>query len=369
MKKWSRTIFIFFLLGFFFTLRVAYRQHVNVIKYVNDEGISHLEVIAPTNTKSITFDVFDENKQMTHSISLTNPVLKLEDNAKNNNNIFYITKDTVAFNRFNKLVIYDETEHPRSFEFINLQTQEVNLDRGTSFKESRIEELKIMSYNIHHGKNLLGIYTLDQIANIIKDSEADIIGLQEVDANFARSKFQNQLKYLADKLSMNYVYGDNVNIIGAKYGNGILSKYPIVSYENLKIPSGREQRGLLSAVIDINDQKINFLNTHLGLTASERLVQVQAISKYLSTLSNEVILVGDFNTMYNSREVHEISKKLTDVGYVTNNNYISTFEVPFVSRRIDYIFISSNIEAKDYRIIRERASDHYPIVADIKIKK
>lgn len=228
--------------------------------------------------------------------------------------------------------------------------------------------MKIMSYNIHHGKSLLGMYTLDEIADIIKESEAEIIGLQEVDSYFARSKFQNQLKYLADKLLMNYAYGYNINIAGAKYGNGILSNYPIVSYENLKLPSGKEQRGLLSAVINIDSKKINFLNTHLGLTASERLIQVQTISKYLDTLSNEIILVGDYNATDNSREVHEMSKKLTDVGYVTNNNHIPTFEVPFLSRRIDYIFTSSNIKINDYKVIRKNASDHYPIIADIKIR-
>jgi len=164
---------------------------------------------------------------------------------------------------------------------------------------------------------------------------------------------------------MNYAYGANVNIVGAKYGNGILSKYPIVSYENLKLPSGKEQRGLLSAVIDIDGKKLNFLNTHLGLTSSERFIQVKTIRKYLETLSDEIILVGDFNDVHSSAEVHEMSKKLTDVGYITNNAYDPTFEVPFLSRRIDYIFVSSNIQAKNYTVIRKNASDHYPIVVEI----
>jgi len=369
MKKWHLSLFIFFFVGFFITIRVTSQQYISVFKHVAQEDISHLEVIAPSNINEIIVDVFDENKEMSHSISLMNPVLKSGNNVKNNSNVFYITKDSVAFNRFNKLVVYNETVHPQSFEFIDLNTQESNVQKDVPFKRSGVEELKIMSYNIHHGKSLLGRYTLDQIVGIIRESEADIIGLQEVDTNFARSKFQNQLKYIADKLSMNYVYGDNVNIVGAKYGNGILSKHPIVSYENLKLPSGKEQRGLLSSVIDVDGTKINFLNTHLGLSAAERLVQVQTISKYLETLSNDVVLVGDFNATHSSREVHEMSKKLTDVGYVTDNSHTPTFEVPFLSKRIDYIFISSNIKVRDYKVIRENASDHYPLIAYIKIRK
>ena len=238
-----------------------------------------------------------------------------------------------------------------------------------ALRKNGVEKLKIMSYNIHHGKSLLGIYTLDEIVNIIKQSEADIIGLQEVDSNFARSMFKDQLRYLGNKLDMYNVYGDNVNTFGAKYGNGILSKYPIESYENIRLPSGKEQRGMLSAVIYIEGNKLNFLTTHLGLTSQERLSQIQTISKYLETLSNEVVLVGDFNATYESYEVREMSKKLRDVGYITDNKNIPTFEVPFMSRRIDYIFISSNINVTDYKIIFENASDHYPVTANIKIIK
>lgn len=367
MKRLYLTILIFFFVGFLVTNSTTHNQYVNVIKYVTEENTSHLEVITPSNINNITVDVFDENKQMSHSISLVNPVLKSTDNAKNSNNVFYITKDSAAFNRFNKLIIYSDLVHPQYFEFNDLNIKEIHVSNDMPVKRSGIKELKIMSYNIHHGKSLLGRYTLDEIANIIEESGADIIGLQEVDSNFVRSKFQNQLKYLADKLSMNYAYGDNVNIVGAKYGNGILSKYPIESYENLKLPSGKEQRGLLAAVIDIDGNKINFLNTHLGLTSSERLVQVNTISKYIDTLLGEVILVGDFNDVHRSRSVHEMTKKLSDIGYITNNSRVPTFEVALLSKRIDYIFISKNIKANKYKVIRSNASDHYPIVADVKI--
>lgn len=369
MKKWSCIILLFFLLGFSLTINTNSREYINVVKYSEDDYVSYVEVITPKNVTTMTMDVFDANKKMTHSILLTDPVLKLGNNVKNNNNVFYITKDSVDFNKFNYLVLHDQIKYSRSFQFTDLKTQELSESRAPSLKRSGVMQFKVMSYNIHHGKSLLGINTLDEIATIIEENGADIIGLQEVDSNFARSRFKNQIKYLASKLSMNYIYGDNVNIVGAKYGNAILSKYPIISYENIKIPSGKEQRGLLAAVIDVNGEKINFLNTHLGLSSLERRSQVKVISKYLNTISKEVILVGDFNAQPSSMEVHEMSKKLNDVGYTTNNNRIPTFEVPFLSGRIDYIFTGPNIEPVSYKVLRKKASDHYPIVADVKLIK
>jgi len=130
MKKWCLIISIFFLLSFFITITATSPEYVNVIKYVAEEDISHLEVVTPSNITEITVDVFDENKEMSHSISLKNPVLKSVDNVKNsNNNIFYITKNSVAFNRFEKLVVYNKLMHPQYFEFIDLDTQELNIQK------------------------------------------------------------------------------------------------------------------------------------------------------------------------------------------------------------------------------------------------
>ena len=46
------------------------------------------------------------------------------------------------------------------------------------------ESIRVMSYNIHHGEGIDGKLDLKRIGDIIKNSNADIIGLQEVDKNF-----------------------------------------------------------------------------------------------------------------------------------------------------------------------------------------
>ena len=43
--------------------------------------------------------------------------------------------------------------------------------------------LRVMTYNIHHAEGLDGKVDLERIANVIRQSNADVIALQEVDKN------------------------------------------------------------------------------------------------------------------------------------------------------------------------------------------
>ncbi len=61
---------------------------------------------------------------------------------------------------------------------------------------------KVMTYNVHHGKGLDKKVDLDRICKVITNSNADIIGLNEVDRYFSkRSHFQDQMEYLTNKLN------------------------------------------------------------------------------------------------------------------------------------------------------------------------
>lgn len=97
--------------------------------------------------------------------------------------------------------------------------------------------LRVMSYNIHHGATKDGEDSIEKIANLIREVNADIIGLQEVDRFTARSNFKDQIKLLADKTGMDYIFGETVNVATGITGNAILSRYPIISEDNFMLPS------------------------------------------------------------------------------------------------------------------------------------
>lgn len=225
--------------------------------------------------------------------------------------------------------------------------------------------IKVMTYNIHRGINKDNELNLDGIVDTIKSSGAEIIALQEVERFSVRTKFQDQIGYIADKLSMRYVYGKSVNILNGQFGNAILSKYPIEEYQVRELPSERENRTLLSAKLNVLGNRISIYNTHLGLKQSERDKQIKEIVRITGD-DNNFILAGDFNEKVD--KLGAITKKLRDCASYENNESKVTFENEGLSERIDYIFASKGFDIKGYDVPKSDASDHYPAVSIIKFK-
>jgi len=83
---------------------------------------------------------------------------------------------------------------------------------------------------------------------------------------------------------------------------------------------------------------------------------------FINKLGNDpYIVVGDFNQ--GSMSLDE--KVLKDVAKELDKANILTFATGL--DRIDYIFVSPKIEILDYEVLIKNMSDHYPIIAKIKI--
>jgi endonuclease/exonuclease/phosphatase family metal-dependent hydrolase len=231
----------------------------------------------------------------------------------------------------------------------------------------RVNGLNVMSFNIHHGKDKFGYYNLKQIGKLIADHQIDIVGLQEVDKYVVRSKFEDQVKKMATETSMYYAFAPNMRVMGAEYGNAILSKYPIESYQNVKLPGFREKRGLLISKINVGDQTINFLVTHLGLTKEEKLNQFNVLKQYVEYLGEKTILVGDFNSRPDHEGIHHMRYQLVDAAADTENYHQHTYDGIVIKSRIDYIFISPDMKSIGYKVLETNISDHLPVIASIQI--
>lgn len=236
----------------------------------------------------------------------------------------------------------------------------------------------VMSYNIHHGVGIDGQLSLQRIADVIRNSGAEVIGLQEVDRYYgARSDFKDQAKELAELLDYHYAYGANLDLAPApgqtenrQYGTAILSKYPILEANNVFLSSfGKEQRGVLHAVVNVKGAPVNVYNTHLGLDTASRTAQVQEIIELASIHEGPSILVGDLN----ARPYYEEFQLLLQSGLFVNTfegmEDAYTYPVINPAYTIDYILTSPGAEHTNQRVIHSEASDHLPIAADVTFKR
>lgn len=71
-----------------------------------------------------------------------------------------------------------------------------------------------------------------RIANVIIESNADIVCLQEVDRSTTRVAGVDSLHLLSNYTVMTFVFGKNLDFQGGGYGNAILSSLPILDHTN-----------------------------------------------------------------------------------------------------------------------------------------
>lgn len=165
--------------------------------------------------------------------------------------------------------------------------------------------LRVVSYNIHKGRSATGgRESLEALRLGLYGVQPDLLFLQEVQGrNERRFSLDAQHESLGAALGMHVAYGRNAVRTRTDHGNALLSRFPILSYENEDISDHRlEQRGLLHAVIDIRGVPVHCMVVHLGLFAGGRARQVAALVQRIQRLvptDEPVLIAGDFNDWTN----------------------------------------------------------------------
>ncbi|MBQ7384338.1 MAG: leucine-rich repeat protein [Clostridia bacterium] len=220
--------------------------------------------------------------------------------------------------------------------------------------------VKVATFNIANGREVNYDYSL--LAQDIIDSGAVIIGLQEVDMNTTRNGKQDTMKLISEAVGFEYyVFGASLeNYREGQFGNAILSKYPIISSEVIKLPrltDTEEQRTLLHAVIQIGDATVDYFVTHIQ--QSSATVQFDEINAHLSECET-FILVGDFNYSPDEAMFGRFENS-----YMINTKSDSITETTVDGHDFDNIILPDGIEHEGIRVINTGHSDHYMLVVDV----
>ncbi|MCY4781015.1 endonuclease/exonuclease/phosphatase family protein [Sphingobacterium sp. UT-1RO-CII-1] len=233
------------------------------------------------------------------------------------------------------------------------------------------QRVKILTYNIHHANppSEPNKIDLESIAKVIKASDADIVGVQEVDVNVSRSLNQDQAKKMAELTGMHYFFSKGIDLEEGEYGVVILTKHKVVAQRRYDLPMPRESENRSLAIIDVEmpgGEIISLANTHLDLYEENRLAQVAYINELAEWYSRPLILVGDLNAKPDSAPIRLLEEKFT------RNTELNqpTFPNIDASTEIDYIMLNrkTNFKWLSYTTLDETyASDHLPLFAEIEI--
>ena len=229
--------------------------------------------------------------------------------------------------------------------------------------------MKVMTFNTQHCLNYLEqVIDYDIMAKTILDLGADVVGLNEMRGAGVSEKYEAQVAILAEKTNMPYYYfAKSVDFSGGPYGNGILSRIPIVKAETISIPDPNshkyegyyETRSVLKAELEGG---ITVLVSHFGLMPDE---QENAVATVVSALKTEkCILMGDFNMTPDAPLLAPLFEKMKDTAEQFDKPKLS-FPSDNPDRKIDYIFVSHDLQVLEADIPAVVASDHRPHTAII----
>jgi endonuclease/exonuclease/phosphatase family metal-dependent hydrolase len=241
------------------------------------------------------------------------------------------------------------------------------------------ERLRVATYNVRGCRGMDGRRSETRIAEVIAAVDADVIGLQELDANRRRSGGVDQARVIAIELGWHWVFHPALRTADELYGNAILSRYPVRLQQAKELPTAmalcRETRGAIWAEIEAPGGPIQLINTHLGLGRRERWMQCQLLAgpEWLGRVSADepVILMGDLNSLPRSPAFRLLAQQLRAVrSTVTPSLRLPTFPTRYPLLALDHILVNDRLPVSSVSVFQNdaarMASDHFPLIADLR---
>jgi endonuclease/exonuclease/phosphatase family metal-dependent hydrolase len=215
--------------------------------------------------------------------------------------------------------------------------------------------LKIATFNIHSGRGAEGERNLARTADVLRGM--DVAGLNEVRGP---SVFGNvdQAAELGGRLGVAAVFGPSERRwYVATFGNGLLSRFPILSWRSRPLEAGRlgSHRAVLLAEIAAGATKLRVLIAHPE-RGELRHDQLREIKTIFARVSSPAVLLGDLNTGADHPVLREI-EMLPGTSHV-----LSGKESP--PRGVDHIY-AKGLAVRSAGTTPTSASDHPLVWAEL----
>jgi endonuclease/exonuclease/phosphatase family metal-dependent hydrolase len=256
---------------------------------------------------------------------------------------------------------------------------------------SSAKTLRLTSWNLLNGRSLSnGIADRDSLANgiraLIDEFNPDLLGVQEVDSAQDRSGDFNQTEYIAELMGAKFwrftptLFGTPGGSWSDKgsdseepsYGVGLISKIPVKTWHLKKL--GKAPFGAPLAIPTESGLRIRYIpdepriavvaelengwfvaNTHLSFVPGFNIYQVKKLTRWLHTLGEKIILMGDFNLPW------LLPERVSKLTALSKSKSYPSWD-PKV--QFDYLLASKKIVDLGYREFHHKQgliSDHRPI--------
>lgn len=213
-----------------------------------------------------------------------------------------------------------------------------NIENLFDLKRSGHEYREFTPYSKSNWNDKIYKIKLQNIARVIKDIDADIIALEEVESLQALK----DLRYTLKRKGLYYQYYKIANQKSTTVKVAILSKIPFVYTKEIRVTSSYKYRNILETKFKINNQDLYLFINHWKAKSgpeSQRIVSAKALRKRVQDLGYEknIVLLGDFNSDYEEYKRFKRSRKLNDTNGRTGiNDVLATKEQTQDSYHVEY---------------------------------
>ena len=230
----------------------------------------------------------------------------------------------------------------------------------------------LASFNICSAHFREGHYTednLSRLADMINESRADVVCLQEVDRGAARSDRVDMPLRLSEKTDLTHHYFIKIrDFQGGEYGTAILSRYPITESRTVNYPVSVATQGTSCGyvVLDMDGTALTVFNTHLSVENEESNTETlcclgDVLSAYRTDRGGNTsfICCGDFNTG---------PKKVAR--FIPWVNLAHDGLITYADRSIDHILYYGAVSVSDARTMnaqKDRVTDHNMVLCTVTI--
>jgi endonuclease/exonuclease/phosphatase family metal-dependent hydrolase len=226
--------------------------------------------------------------------------------------------------------------------------------------------LRVASYNIHECVGGDGRRDAERVALVLREIDADVIGLQEVDALPGATSESMQMQYLASALHLHSIAGPTLQRGEGHYGNALLTRRPVLDVRHIDLTVyRREPRAAIDVDLDVDGAIVRVIATHLGLLPGERRTQVRRLLDVLGRGRSDVVIVlGDINEWFAVgrplRWLHARLGRTAGLPTFPAARPIFALDRIWVHPRPALLTLATHASPT-----ARRASDHLPITADV----
>lgn len=235
-------------------------------------------------------------------------------------------------------------------------------------------DVRIATYNIHRSRGMDRRTIPSRVAEVIRGLNADVVALQEVIG--AGPAGAGQAEEIGAAVGMGWVMTSVRQLRKHLFGNVILSRFPIIHHSQYDL-SWRtcEPRACQRADLDLGTgHMLHIYNVHLGTAVLERRYQATRLAAFVHDrrVDGPKVILGDFNEWTRGLATKTLTALFESIDIYAHLKRRRTYPGIFPFLHLDHIYYEGGVEVRGVELTRSRksmmASDHLPLVADLRIK-